>query len=262
MTALPPPPPSAGSPPPPAPAPPPPPPGLLLRNDPVAPAEHTTLDRVGKLATAVVALVAVSATMSVVAIWAGETAQDDARALLDDTITAEQFVERAAPYLLMSVVQAVATVAAAVVTMIWMFRLAKNHRTLHRGGTWGPGWAIGGWFLPPLLFIIPFLMFRELWKASDPETNVGDDWRGNTVSWLVPAWFVLYSLFPVGLLIAQTSSGFALGASERDMAQQVIDNQGLTVASAIVAVAGAAVFVLLVRQLTERHRHLTGEAAA
>jgi predicted RecA/RadA family phage recombinase len=227
---------------------------------PIAPAGHTTLDRVGKLASAVVALVGVSAAMSIVAIWAGQTAQDDARAVLDGTITNEQFVERAAPYLLMSVVQAVATGAAAVVTMIWMFRIARNHRTLHRGGTWGPGWAIGGWFLPPLLFVIPFLMFRELWKASDPETAVGDDWRTNPTSWLIPVWFVFYSLLPLGLLVAQTSNGFTLGTSERDMAQQVIDNQGLTVIGAIVAVAGASAFIMLVRQLTTRHRRLTGEA--
>jgi len=168
--------------------------------------------------------------MSIVAIWAGQTAQSDARAFLDGRITNEQFVERAAPYLLMSVVQAVATGAAAVVTMIWMFRIARNHRTLHRGGTWGPGWAIGGWFLPPLLFVIPFLMFRELWKASDPETAVGDNWRMNPTSWLIPVWFVFYSLLPLGLLVAQTSNGFSLGTSERDMAQQVIDNQGLTIA--------------------------------
>ena len=53
--------------------------------------------------------------------------------------------------------------------MIWMYRMAANHRALQRNGTWAPGWAIGGWFLPPGgLYIIPFLMFRELWKASDP----------------------------------------------------------------------------------------------
>jgi len=214
------------------------------------------------LATAATALVSVAAAVSIVAIWAARAAEDDARALIDETITAEEFVEQAAPYLLMSVVQAVATGAAAVVTMIWMFRIAKNHRTLHRGGTWGPGWAIGGWFLPPLLFVIPFLMFRELWKASDPGTAIGGEWRSNPVSWLVPAWFILYSLLPLGLLVGQFSDGLSLGASERDMAQQVIDNQGMTILSAVVAVAGAIVFIMLLRGLTARHRALTGEADA
>ena len=195
-------------------------------------------------------------------IWASEAAQDDARALLDDSISTDEFVERAAPYLLMTTVQGAVTLASAVVTIIWMYRIAKNHRTLHRGGTWGPGWAIGGWFLPPLLYVIPFLMFRELWKASDPDVPIGGEWRSRPVSPIVPLWFVLYSVIPLVLLVLQSRSGFNLGASERDLAQQLIDDQQATIVGAVVAVAGAGVFILLVRGLTSRHRQLTGEPTA
>ena len=212
------------------------------------------LERVGRLATATVAFTAVAAAVSIAAIWASQAAQDEAQALLADEITPEQFVQRAAPYLLMTAVQAVATLAAAVLTMIWMFRLAKNHRALHRGGTWGPGWAIGGWFLPPLLFVIPFLMLRELWKASDPDVPIGGQWKKKSVSALIPAWFVLYSLVPLVLLVSQTSGGMSLTASERDMAQQIVDNQTMTIVSAGVAIAGAAVFIAIVRGLTARHQ--------
>lgn len=219
------------------------------------------LQRVGKLATAVVALTATSAVVSLITVWASQAAQGDAEALLDGTIDTDEFVERAAPYLLMSTVQAVATLATAVVTMIWMYRIAKNHRTLHRGTTWGPGWAIGGWFLPPLLFVIPFLMFRELWKASDPAVPIGGDWKSGRVSPVVPVWFLLYSVIPIVLLVVQSSSGFNLGASERDLAQQIIDDQQATAVGAVVALAGAAAFIVLVRGVTARHRELTGESA-
>jgi heme/copper-type cytochrome/quinol oxidase subunit 2 len=226
------------------------------------PAGPSALQRVGKLANATVVLTSITAALSVVSIWASRSATDDAQDLLDGAISTEEFVEQAAPYLLMSVVQAVATAATAVVTMVWMFRIARNHRTLHRGGTWGPGWAIGGWFLPPLLFVIPTLMFRELWKASDPDVAIGSDWRSNRTSPLVPIWFVLYSLLPLGLLIGQSAGGISLGASEQDMAQQVLDGQSMTVVNAVVSVAGALVYVLLVRGLTHRHRRLTGETGS
>lgn len=216
----------------------------------------------GKLSTAAIALAGLVAAASIAALWAAQSTQDDAQALLDGTITPETFVERAAPFVLMGVVQLIGTAATAVVTMIWMSRLAKNHRTLHRHGTWGPGWAIAGWFLPPLIFVIPFLMFRELWKASAPDASAGHDWRSGPVSWLVPAWFVAYSVLPIILLVAESSSGLTLGATERDLAQQIIDDQTITTVSAIVAVAGAIVFAMLVRGLTARHRQLTGEAAA
>ena len=66
---------------------------------------------------------------------------------------------------MIGVAQGALQIAAAVVVIIWMYRLAWNHRALHRGGTWGPAWAIGGWFLPPIVYVIPTLMLHELWKA-------------------------------------------------------------------------------------------------
>lgn len=232
------------------------------RATPNVPVGSGALRHVGKLANATIILTIATAALSIVSVWASRAARDDARDLLDDTITAEEFVERAAPYLLMSVVQGVATVATAVLTMVWMFRMARNHRTLHRGGTWAPGWAIGGWFLPPLLFVIPALMFRELWRSADPTVPVGGDWRASRTSPLIPLWFVLYSLVPLGLLVGQSAGGLSLGASERDMAQQVLDGQDAAIVSAVVSVAGAIVYVLLVRGLTRRHCRLTGESRA
>lgn len=224
------------------------------------PMSSVPLQRIGKLATATVALTAVSAVVSLTTIWASRAAKGDAEALLADTITTDEFVEQAAPYLLMSTVQGVATLATAVLTVIWMFRIARNHRTLHRATTWGPGWAIAGWILPPLLFVIPFLMFREMWKASDPDVPVGGDWQSRPVSPVVPVWFVLYSLIPVALLVFQAGTGLNFSASERDLAQQIVDDQQATVIGGVVAVAGAAAFIVLVRGLTARHRRLTGEA--
>ena len=67
--------------------------------------------------------------------------------------------------------------AIAPLTMIWMFRMARNVRILGRPGLkFAPGWAIGGWFTPPLvLYVVPWLMFRELWKASEPGLAPGDE---------------------------------------------------------------------------------------
>lgn len=226
------------------------------------PINSVSLERVGKLATAVVALLGVTSVLAVIAVWTSQAAQSDAEALLDGTIDAETFVERAAPFLLMTAVQGVVTIATAVVTIVWMYRVAKNLRSLHRGTTWGPGWAIGGWFLPPLLFVIPTLALRELWKASDAGVPVGGDWRSNRTSPLVWLWFVVYSLVPLVLLAIQSSQQFALGASEEDLAEQVVDGRVTTIVSSAVTIAGAVVFALLVRRLTDRHRRLTGEAAA
>ena len=220
------------------------------------------LYRIGRLSTAAIVLVCLSAAVTLLSIVTIGAAQDDAQALVDERIDVQAFVEGALPYLLMSVVQAVVTLAAAIVTMIWMYRIAKNHRTLHRGGTWGPGWAIGGWFLPPLLYVIPLLMFRELWKASDPDTPIGAEWKSNATSPIVPIWFALYSLLPIVLLASQSSGGLSsFGASERDLAEQIVGGQTAAIWSGLVAAAGAAAFVVMASGLNRRHRQLTGESA-
>ena len=219
------------------------------------------LKRVGGVTTAAIVLVAVSALVAVLTVLVGQSFSDEAETYLADGMSNTEFVEEVAPYLLLTLLQGAVSIAAAVLVIIWMFRIAKNHRTLRRVGTWGPGWAIGGWFLPPLLYIIPTLMFRELWKASDPDVPVGGDWKSGRTSPLVWVWFVLYSLVPVILLFAQGGDTLgSLGGSEDQLAEQLTGSQTSVVIATAVTIAGAVAFVALARALTSRHRRLIGES--
>lgn len=219
------------------------------------------LKRVGGVTTAAIVLVAVSALVAVLTVLVGQSFSDEAETYLADGMSNTEFVEEVAPYLLLTLLQGALSIAAAVLVIIWMFRIAKNHRTLRRVGTWGPGWAIGGWFLPPLLYIIPTLMFRELWKASDPDVPVGGEWKSGRTSPLIWVWFVLYSLVPVILLFAQGDETFgSLGGSEDQLAEQLTGSQTSAVIATAVTIAGAVAFIALARALTSRHRRLIGES--
>jgi hypothetical protein len=220
----------------------------------------TPLKRVGGVARAAMILVALSAAASVVTLFVRATVTDEAEQFLRVRGDEQEFVEAIAPYLLMSFVQGIAVLSASILTIIWMFRVAKNHRALHRIGTWGPGWAIGGWFLPPLLYVIPTLMFGELWKASNPDVPVGGDWKSSPKSPVILVWFALYSLVPLVLLFWQgTETISGIGSTEVDLAEQITGSQTVNVLSALVGVAGAAAFIAMARQLTGRHQRLTGE---
>ncbi len=211
---------------------------------------------------ALTAIVAV-AVLAVVGAVVGRTVVDDADAFLAGTTDQDQFIEAIAPYLLLSFVEGLAILASAILVMVWMYRIAKNHALLHRGATWGPGWAIGGWLLPPVLYIIPFLMFRELWKASDPDVPIGGEWRTGRVPSIVPIWFVLYGIVPIVLFAFQTTDVLsAFAASETEMAEQITGGQGPAVAGVVATVAAAAAFVVMARGLGRRHRRLTGEDLA
>lgn len=151
----------------------------------------------------------------------------------------------------------------AVLTIIWMFRMAKNIRALGRtDATFAPGWAIGGWFTPPcFLFAVPWLMFRELWKGSDPDAQAGlQNWKAGRVSPLINVWWVLYGLLPLAGL-ATSVSFFAnfQDANSEDLADQFDKYATVNIALGVIAIASAIVYFLLVRQLSDRHMKATGE---
>lgn len=218
------------------------------------------LKRVGGIARAATILVGATGVLSVVGVVLAQLSVGDAEAFLDGEIDSDEFLRSAAPYALVSFLQALALLASAVVVIVWMHRLAANLRTLHRGTTWGPGWAIGGWFAPPFLFVIPFLAFREMWKASDPEVPVGGEWRSRPVSPVVIAWFLVFGVLQAVLQVVQiddTLGGF--GAGEDVLAEQLVDGMTLPTIAAVSDVVAAALFILMATQLTRRHRRLTGE---
>ena len=159
-----------------------------------------------------------------------------------------------------SFVTGAASLAVIVLTMIWLYRVASNHRDLGRQLTWAPGWAIGGWFLPPLLYIIPLLMLRETWKAATPTVPAGSpEWKRQGESPLLWAWFVLYSVIPIVLAGLGASQFWDLSRSTEDLAEYFDEQQSLIIAQGVVAVLAAVVWALVVRDITRRHTQLTGE---
>lgn len=219
------------------------------------------LKRVGGLAKTAMILVGVGAVAQLMGALLGRTMRSDADNFLAGEMDNEAFVEAIAPYLIFTLLQSVLLLVTVVIVIIWMFRIASNHRTMQRADTWAPGWAIGGWVLPPLLYIIPFLMFREMWKASDPDVPPGGDWKSSTVSPVVGAWFVCYSILPlIGVIVQGSNVVSNFGGSERQLAEQLTDGQSGILLVAAISVLGAVAFIAMARGLTDRHRRLTGEA--
>ena len=85
-------------------------------------------------------------------------------------------------------------IAVFVLTIIWQWRLAKNHQLLGRPDTaFGPGWAIGAWFIPLANFVIPILQLRDLWKGSAPGLPRGSPvWKRQSTGALLWVWWGLF----------------------------------------------------------------------
>jgi hypothetical protein len=223
------------------------------------------LKRVRGLATAAVVLSVAAAIASVVSLATVGTGRDAARDYLAGRINTDDFNDEVLASSFGQLLTGTVSIALAVVSIIWLYRIVSNHRNLGRSGSWSPGWAIGGWFLPPCLFVIPFLIVRESFKASDPASPPGTEtWRTGAENPLPWIWIGLFGVAQLALGIASGFSSFSgFGADEDELADNILDTStGITVAQALVGVAAAVVWALLVRTLTARHTQLTGEAAA
>jgi len=190
----------------------------------------------------------------------------DASDYLQGVIDEDEFRDAIGPLNGVQLLVGLATVATGILTIVWMYRIATNVRAYGRNTTFSPLFSIFGWFLPPgILYILPFLVLRELWKASDPSTvdDPGDSWKrtpDNPVLWV---WFVLFGLLPTVLLAVQIGSLATGGLPNGDLesvAESLEDFGTVGLLAGVLNVAAAVAWIMFVRQLTERHTRLTNES--
>lgn len=252
--------------------PPPPPPGLTAPPGYVAyqnaPTPTGQLKRVGGLAKWAMIATAVTGVLSAVSAIVLAPVLGQASDFLDGEISEDQFNDAYLSSQLLSTLQTAVGLAAGVLTILWLYRIAANVRVYSRRTTFSPVFAIVGWFLPPFLYVLPLLVIREVWKASDPDVPVGDEgWRGAQVNPLLYVWFALYGVIPAiltGLVFFRTLEsvfdGGITNSGNAELTAETLRSAGqFTVASGIITIVAALVWVILVKQLTARHIALTGE---
>ena len=109
-------------------------------------------------------------------------------------------------------VQALLFLACAVVTLRWIYVANTNGRAL--GATdlmVSPGWAVGWFFVPLMNLFMPFVMMRELWKASARPR----DWQTEAAPIMILGWWILWvaaNLFAAIGFILSSEKGAAVGA--------------------------------------------------
>ena len=242
----------------PTPPPPPPPPAPDL----TARAASGPFANVGTLSKAVAVLVAIAAGFTVAAAVISAGVVSDAEAFLAGDIDDDAFESAIGALSGVQSLGLIFQLAAGVVTILWMYRIAANLRRADRATTWNPLFAVFGWILPPLLFVIPFLMLRELWKASD-RTALGDRWRAGAENAALWAWIVAFGVLPALIELAQidrlADQGLPTGNLD-SVAETIRDNSTIDLVSAALTAAAAVAWIVVVRQLTARHTAFTGEA--
>jgi hypothetical protein len=223
-----------------------------------------TVRRIGGLATPIIVSTVIVAIGTLVGAFLSAGITTDAADFLAGSVSQSEFEDALVPLNTVQLIVSVATLATGVLTIVWMFRIAQNVRAFGRATTWSPLFAIFGWFLPPLvLYVIPFLVLRELWKASEPTAVDGtDSWKRSPDTPVLWLWFVLFGILPAILFAVQVGSFAAGGLPTGDIeavAESLDEFSALGWATAVLNVAAAVVWVRFVRQLTRRHTRLTSE---
>ncbi len=137
-------------------------------------------------------------------------------------------------------------ISIAVVFIIWQFRHAKNAESLGFRGGLGPGWAIGGWFIPFANFVLPGM---QLFGASKPAN------RGRGAG-IVIAWAIMFGvgavLFSVGGGLEPTDDEGNVRIESTDDIEQAADSDRAAGVGLLFEAAAAVLAIVMVRQLSSR----------
>jgi hypothetical protein len=80
------------------------------------------------------------------------------------------------------------------VFLVWFYRARKNADGRGQRQRWGPGWAIGAWFVPVVGLWFPYQIMADIWRANLPEE------RRAKRAWLPGFWwgcFIAGNIFGV-----------------------------------------------------------------
>jgi hypothetical protein len=170
------------------------------------------------------------------------------RIISDGSYTLEEAEASDNAFATVGVFQLIVFIVTAVVFLIWIHRVSKNLKPLgSQNQKYSPGWAIGWFFVPFANLVLPFLVTKEIWKASEPKLTDGESWRGTSVSPLVPAWWVLYT---VSNIVGNFVARMALSGGET--ATDLLNESWAWLISDVIEIPAAILAILVVWGITSR----------
>ncbi|MFE2977427.1 DUF4328 domain-containing protein [Streptomyces sp. NPDC059258] len=146
-------------------------------------------------------------------------------------------------YLLSGNVQSLAFLVTAVVFIIWFHRTRRNAEVFDPSvQRMGPGWAVGGWFVPIANFWFPYRVAAGIWEASArprPDESLREVPRTPLNLW--------WSAWVGTLLLARVSGRMWDRATDP---AEIARAAGLVAASDALDIVAAVFAILFVRALT------------
>jgi hypothetical protein len=164
---------------------------------------------------------------------------------MDDAVHSDDVVRTAAFIVLGG------TVIAAVPFLVWLHGAVANNLALGARGTrFGPGVAVGWWFIPIACWVMPFRVVAEAWRAAEPQQpySTHEQRAMRPLAAVVIWWWTALALGSVMALIANLISPANV---DLDMLHTTTIFRMI---SAGLLVAAAVLGAVVVTQLSSRQR--------
>jgi hypothetical protein len=136
-----------------------------------------------------------------------------------------------------------ALVVTGIVWIVWQHRHAKNARALGQTDGLGPGWAIGGWFIPIASWFLPQLQLKQAAEASDPT-------GARKAPPVLIVWWVLWTVGSIAGFSTRNTGDEDITSVDDIEAFRSADQ--LAGFSMFVVIAAAIVSIVMVRSLSRR----------
>lgn len=139
-----------------------------------------------------------------------------------------------------------------IVFLVWKNKSYKNLAALGaKGLEYSSGWAVGSYFVPFISLFRPFQIMREIWKACDPKSDIGNsatgiEWKSSSSSFLLPLW---WTFFVTDVILGRISFRSLLDAKTLN---EIYNASLATLLSDSIGVPLTIAAILLVKQINKR----------
>ncbi|HJU79853.1 MAG TPA: DUF4328 domain-containing protein, partial [Nitrososphaeraceae archaeon] len=78
-------------------------------------------------------------------------------------------------------------------SLYWYYQATENIQSFGAKEITSPVKAVIWWFVPVYFFWKPYIITQQLWKVSNPKTNliVGTEWKNSPNSKIIKVWSIL-----------------------------------------------------------------------
>ena len=144
-----------------------------------------------------------------------------------------------------------------IMILIWYYRATKNIRSFGAKEITSPEMAVVLWFIPIMHLWKPYMFSQQIWKASNPDTNLteGTEWKKVRSSNIIKIWWVLALISVFGTISAFFIADFLTFINdptlyEETTSQKVLLENNITIPFLVIGIISTICFIQMIRHIS------------